>query len=386
MRTGIVIGAMGLAAYVAGAAPGWWSPPSRGDAAGLLPLRETVTPATGGFGLSSYARAVDAASPCVVTIIPEIHIVGGEVPPALAERLEERPGDGTVCKGIGSGVIVRADGYILTNNHVVEFADAIGVLVPGEPEPLRGRVVGVDPETDLAVVKIDSERTLPTILRADSDRLRIGDVVLALGNPFGIGPTVSLGIVSATGRGMGASDLEDYVQTDAPINLGCSGGALVDADGRLVGINTAIFSPRGTNIGIGFAISSNLAARICERLIEHGRVDRGRLGITVRVPDQGQAGGSRVDRVDDDAPAASAGLRVGDLVVAVDDVAVRSPQHLQVLVAGHGPGDRIELTVLREGEPVRVRARLGERSVMVPTGDEAGSGERMRAVKTVFAL
>ncbi|HYE07119.1 MAG TPA: trypsin-like peptidase domain-containing protein, partial [Planctomycetota bacterium] len=248
-------------------------------------------------------------------------------------------------------------------------------------------------------LKVELNRSLPTIEASDSDRLAIGDVVLALGNPFGIGPTVSLGIVSATGRGMGSADLEDYVQTDAPINLGCSGGALVDAHGRLVGINTAIFSPRGTNIGIGFAISSNLAMAIGERLIAEGKIDRVRLGVTVRAPTREEvqarsldhARGSHVERVDHDTPAAEAGMQPGDLVLAVDGVAVRSPQHLQLLVAIHRPGDGVELTLLRGGEPVRLRAELVAPPPPALLGGDAAAaaaeGEgRMRAVKTAFKL
>ncbi|MBA3845976.1 MAG: trypsin-like peptidase domain-containing protein [Planctomycetes bacterium] len=403
MRTAIVLSVMALAAYVAGAAPGWSqrAAASGGTTATAAPMQPTppsVYPATPPpSGPSSYARAVDAAMPCVVTIIPEIHISGGEVPAALADRIAAAPGDDTVCKGIGSGVIMRGDGYILTNNHVVEFADKIGVQLPGRDETVAARVIGVDAETDLAVLKIELDRTLPAIGRADSDRLAVGDVVLALGNPFGIGPTVSLGIVSATGRGMGSADLEDYVQTDAPINLGCSGGALVDAHGRLVGINTAIFSPRGTNIGIGFAISSNLALAIGERLIADGRIDRVRLGVVVRAPTREEAQarsldhafGSHVERVDLDTPAALAGVLAGDLVLAVDGIAVRSPQHLQLLVAIHRPGDGVELSLLRAGEPLRLRAELVSPPPppLLGSGDAAGEGEgRMRAVKTAFPL
>ncbi len=365
--------------------PHWRIAPSAPRAM-IAPAVERIALPYDAAASSGFANAVASAAPCVVTVIPEIRV--GD--PELGHLM---PDGATVCRGIGSGVILRSDGYILTNNHVVELADSITVVLADGEGPLPARVVGRDAETDLAVLKIEAAAELPAISRADSDSVGVGDLVLAIGNPFGIGPTVSQGIVSAVNRGFGIADLEDYVQTDAAINLGCSGGALVDSGGRLIGINTAIFSPTGGNTGIGFAISANLATSIAERLIIDGSIVRGSLGITVHctphsaAKDAGAATrGVQIEDVESSGPSAS-GLRTGDIIVAVDLIAVRSPQQLQLQIARNRPGDRVAIDLLRDNEPMRVEVKLEKRrSVVRELGILVPGREGAQTIRTAFSL
>ena len=240
------------------------------------------------------------------------------------EEDDENPSRGSRRRqqGMGSGVVVSADGYILSNNHVVEGADEVTVgFVEGGPR-MRAKVVGADPQTDISVLKVDGTN-MPALTITDSSNLEVGDLVLAVGNPFGVGQTVTMGIVSAVGRGgFGIVDYEDFIQTDASINPGNSGGPLVDAHGRLVGINTAILSGAGGNIGIGFSVPINMARGVMERIIENGRVIRGFLGVTIQpvtpelakefnLPEQT---GALIGGVSPDSPAAKAGLQAGDVI------------------------------------------------------------------------
>jgi serine protease Do len=260
-------------------------------------------------------------------------------------------------EGIGSGVVVTKDGYILTNNHVVDGADEVKVALQDGRE-FTAKVIGRDPKSDVAVVKIDA-KDLPAVPMANSDQVEVGDVVLAIGNPFGIGQTVTSGIVSATGRGgtLGL-DYEDFIQTDAAINPGNSGGALVDADGRLIGINTAILSHSGGNQGIGFAIPVNLARDVMDSLVKDGRVTRGYLGVMIQDVTPALAkefklkddNGALVGDVTPNSPAEKAGLQNGDIITEFNGKKVTDGRHLKLEVARTHPGQTVPLTVLRDGK------------------------------------
>jgi serine protease Do len=258
--------------------------------------------------------------------------------------------------GLGSGVIVTKDGYLLTNNHVVENADEVKVAL-GDGREFTAKVVGKDPKSDIAVLKIDA-KDLPAIDLADSDKLEVGDVVLAIGNPFGVGQTVTSGIISATGRGSLGLDYEDMIQTDAAINPGNSGGALVDAEGRLIGINTAIISRSGGNQGIGFAVPVNLARSVMEGLVKDGRVVRGFLGVNIQdlTPalaeefDVKESSGVLVAGVTPKSPAEKAGLRDGDIITEFNGKAVKDSRHLKLQVAQTAPGTSVPVKILRDGK------------------------------------
>jgi serine protease Do len=258
--------------------------------------------------------------------------------------------------GLGSGVIVTKDGYVLTNNHVVDGAETVQVTLTDGRE-FTAKVIGRDPKSDIAVVKIDASN-LPIVTMADSDKVQVGDIVLAVGNPFGVGQTVTTGIVSATGRGnMGFEDYEDFIQTDAAINPGNSGGALVDAEGRLIGINTAILSRSGGNQGIGFAIPSDLAHNVMTSLVEYGHVTRGYLGAVIQDVTPAlakefklkEAKGALVGDVVQNGPADKAGLKEGDVVLEFDGKQVADSRHLKLAVAETKPGSTIPVKVLRDG-------------------------------------
>jgi len=274
------------------------------------------------------------------------------------------------AQGLGSGVIVSEDGYILTNNHVVEGADKDGVKVAlsdGKTE-YTARVVGTDPHTEVAVLKVDA-KGLPAITLADSDKLEVGDVALAIGNPFGVGQTVTMGIISGVGRGgFGVVDYEDFIQTDAAINPGNSGGPLVDAEGRLVGINTFIVSGSGASAGVGFAIPSNLARGVMDRILQDGKMTRGYLGVNIqpvtpelakefKLPDQS---GALIGGVSEDTPAADAGLKEGDVIVEFNGKKVSDFRHLRLMVAQTAPKTKVTLKIIRDGREKPLTATLGE--------------------------
>ncbi|HEY2083360.1 MAG TPA: DegQ family serine endoprotease [Verrucomicrobiae bacterium] len=259
--------------------------------------------------------------------------------------------------GLGSGVIVTKDGYIMTNNHVVDGAKEVKVTLQDGRE-FTAKVIGRDPKSDIAVVKIDA-KDLPTVPLADSEKVEIGDVVLAIGNPFGIGQTVTSGIVSAKDRGnMGIEDYEDFIQTDAAINPGNSGGALVDINGRLIGINTAILSRSGGNQGVGFAIPSDLARTVMESLVKNGHVTRGYLGVEIQnvTPDLADEfklkdnKGALISDVVHGSPADKAGLKDGDVVTEFNGHPVIDSRRLQLSVAETAPGTTVHMQVLRDGD------------------------------------
>ena len=280
---------------------------------------------------------------------------------------------------LGSGVVIDARGTILTNNHVVEGASEINVSFSDGRE-VRARIVGTDPRTDLAVLRVDGG-ALPYAVMGDSNSLEVGDVVLAIGSPFGLGQTVTMGIVSAIGRGnIGIVDYEDFIQTDAAINPGNSGGALVNTRGELVGINTAILSRSGGYQGIGFAIPSDMVREVLEDILEHGRVIRGYAGLALQgiTPDLARAfslpdtHGALVARLDPDGPAAASGLRRGDVILSLQGRDVGSVDELRTRLSRFEPGDTVTLHLLRKGrryetemtlgEPPAIRARPGRRN------------------------
>ena len=281
---------------------------------------------------------------------------------------DETPRRQRMLSSLGSGVIVSEDGYVLTNHHVIRGADQIQVALRDGRETLA-EVVGTDPESDLAVLRIELD-ALPVIELTDTTRIAIGDVSLAIGNPFGVGQTVTMGIISATGRShLGLNAYEDFIQTDAAINPGNSGGALVNAEGALIGINTAIFSRSGGSQGIGFAIPANLARDILEELVVKGRVIRGWMGIEAQELNQELAAsfgletpvGVVIAGVVPDGPGDRAGLQPGDVLLAVDGEPVLDPRQTMSDIAAVEPGTRLPLTVVRGGERREVTIELGER-------------------------
>lgn len=345
--------------------------------------------------MASYADMLDRATPAVVAVYTTRIIErrgrgssGGNpledilrfyygVPPTDPGR-DQEPSEERVPSGVGSGVILSEDGYILTNNHVVtvrdQEVDEIEVQL-SDGRRLEARIVGRDPATDIAVLKVDSPQPLPAIVTTNSDDIRVGDIVFAIGNPLEVGLTVTQGIVSATGRtGLGiirggrAGGYEDFIQTDASINMGNSGGALVDAEGRLIGINTAIVSRTGGNIGIGFAIPVNLARNVMNNLITSGTVKRGFLGVIPGnlTPDLvetfGLPGmdGAILNRVNEGFPADRAGLRHGDVIVAVDGRKIRSADELRLRISQLAPGTTVNVEFYRDGEKKVVPVVLGD--------------------------
>lgn len=281
-------------------------------------------------------------------------------------------------QALGSGVIVSEDGYILTNNHVVDGADEIKVALNDNKTTYDAKLIGSDPQTDIAVIKVEA-KSLPAITLTDSDLVQVGDVVLAIGNPFGVGQTVTMGIVSAKGRGgMGIVDYEDFIQTDASINPGNSGGALVDASGRLIGINQSIISRSGGNQGVGFSVPVNLARYVMERIVSDGKVTRGYLGLMIQpvTDDLAKAfdlkdnAGALVGEVTRSSPAADAGLREGDVITEFNGRKITSSQQLRLMASQTAPGTKVPVKFLRDGKETEVTVKLGE----LPTEGLAKAG------------
>ena len=337
-------------------------------AASVVSVREATpgaTPASSGVaaGLDAgFRAAAKKASASVVNVYTR---------KTLPRRPEDRwrpygdseqdPAQGQ--SSLGSGVIVAAQGYILTNNHVIAGADEIAVMLP-DGKVAEARVIGTDPETDLAVLRVTS-RNLQPIVFADPLSVQVGDIVLAVGDPFGVGQTVTQGIVSATGRNrLGINTFENFIQTDAAINPGNSGGALVDTAGNLIGINTAIYSRSGGSQGIGFAIPVSLARQVMEQIISTGRVARGWLGVSARdVVDEttGVRAGAALVALLRDGPADKAGLRAGDTVIAINDKTISDTATLVAETAALSPGTRTQFKVLRGGQSATITVELGKR-------------------------
>ena len=336
---------------------------------------ETATPETEAMPfVASYANAVERAAPAVVNIYTSKVIRRTAHPlyndPIFKRYLESNPEPSErIQSSLGSGVIMTSDGYILTNNHVVKDADQIVVALHDGREA-KASLIGTDPEADLALLKITLEK-LPHITPAGSHKMRVGDVVLAIGNPFGVGQTVTQGIVSATGRNqLGLNTYENYIQTDAAINPGNSGGALVNAWGELVGINTAIYSQSGGSEGIGFAIPVDVAQRTLKDISEHGVAIRGWLGIEVQeatpkllsalaLPDALE--GLIVTGIYEEGPADRSGLAVGDIIVKINEQDASDARASMNQIAALRPGDRIKLEFIRNGKINKTEAIAGQR-------------------------
>ena len=361
---------------------------------GKLPeIKLDASPLPDGTGRYTFAPIVEKVSPSVVTIAtsqlrlrnrnpyfndPLFRRYFG-LPDSDENNADKTPKGGGKKRleraGLGSGVVVAPDGYILTNNHVVDGADEIIVTIGKDKHEYKATKIGNDPATDIAVLKIEATG-LTAVTFTDSDKARVGDVVIAVGNPFGLTQTVTMGIISALGRkgiergqNPGDARYEDFIQTDASINPGNSGGALVDAQGRLVGINTAIFSMSGGNQGIGFAVPGNLARGVMESLIRTGKVSRGFLGVALQPLSEDLAkqfkldgtNGALVAEVTSKSPAEKAGLHSGDVVVEVGGKKVEGPSELQMTIASMAPGTKAELKVIRDGKDQSFTVELGER-------------------------
>jgi Do/DeqQ family serine protease len=339
---------------------------------------------------------VDKVAPTVVTIRSERRVRTAQQFPFAEDEFFQRFFGGRVPQqqqpqprregGLGSGVIVSADGYVLTNHHVVDGAEQVTVELT-DGRSFDAKIVGTDAPSDLAVLKIEG-RGFPALPLGNSDQVRVGDVVLAVGNPMGVGQTVTLGIISAKGRatGLGDGSFEDFLQTDAPINHGNSGGALVNTRGELVGINSQILSPSGGNIGIGFAIPANMAQNVFQSLITNGRVHRGLLGVTVHSVTADLArslrlesvGGALVSSVQPEGPADKAGIERGDVITTINGTKMSDGNALRNHVAALKPGTNATIQVVRNGREQTVTATLGELpsrgADATPTEDAANRG------------
>ena len=357
---------------------------------------------------TSYADVVERTSPAVVRIAAEQKRAQSQLPPGADDLFRQfqipqpnqRP---QIERGVGSGVIVEANGTILTNFHVVDGAEKITVLL-SDNKSYPATVVGSDQPSDLAVLKVEAEN-LPYLTLGNSDAVRVGDIVLAIGNPLGIGQTVTSGIISAKGRRTGLSDgsFEDFLQTDAPINRGNSGGALVNLNGELIGINSQILSGgSGGNIGIAFSIPSNMAKSVMDQLIKSGKVRRGMLGIniqnitedTAKALDLKDASGILVSNVRSGSAADKAGVKRGDIITAINGEKIEDSNVLRNKVAGTLPGTEIKLTVIRDGSPTELTATLDEFSASdskAPAlggnnGDDNGNGPENQSGKLGVTL
>ncbi|MEN3109893.1 trypsin-like peptidase domain-containing protein [Uliginosibacterium paludis] len=365
--------AMAVLFVVSTLKPEWVSRPAVVEA-----VQHEFAPATGALPApaapanGSYAAAAQTALPSVVHIF-----TSAEIPtprnPLLADPFFRRffgtPEQNTPQRrsGLGSGVLVSADGYILTNNHVIESADAIEVAL-NDGAKYAARIVGRDPESDLAVLRIDSKTPL-TAIRFAQGQVAVGDVVLAIGNPFGVGQTVTMGIISAMGRSeLGINTFENFIQTDAAINPGNSGGALIDTQGNLVGINTAIYSRSGGSQGIGFAIPASSARSIMEQIIRTGQVTRGWIGIQIQevTPELAKAfdlpqQGALITGLSRNGPAAKAGMRPGDLLIAIDGKPINNAHGVLENVAALPPGQLAKATILRNGKKMEPVVQVAQR-------------------------
>jgi serine protease DegQ len=365
-----------VAAYfvVATLQPQWLNRSTSVGGVSVIEAPANSLPRAAGTGAAgSFAPAAKIASAAVVSINTSKAAVKN---PQMNDPWfrfffgDQNPGEAQT--GLGSGVIVSNSGYILTNNHVVEGADEIEVVL-NDTRKTRAKVIGTDPDTDLAILKIELDK-LPVIVLGNSDELQVGDPVLAIGNPFGVGQTVTGGIVSALGRNqLGINTFENFIQTDAAINPGNSGGALVDLNGNLMGINTAIYSRSGGSMGIGFAIPVSTAKQVLEGIVTEGQVTRGWIGVEPQElnaelveafklkPEAAKAGGVIITGVLQNGPAAQGGIRPGDVIMAVDGRPVRNVSQLLTAVAALKPGTPAPLRVLRGDGPVDIAVTPGKR-------------------------
>ncbi|MDR0281092.1 MAG: trypsin-like peptidase domain-containing protein [Paucimonas sp.] len=372
LLTGVLIALLVIQRF-----PEWVGLPSQDVNLQQAPQTNTVVQ-----GPVSYADAVTHAAPAVANLYTT-KVVNKAAHPLFEDPQFRRffgdnlPKQRRWESSLGSAVIMSPEGYLLTNNHVTAGADQIVVALKDGRETLA-RVIGSDPETDLAVLKIDL-KNLPAITIGRSDNIRIGDVALAIGNPFGVGQTVTMGIISATGRNqLGLNNYEDFIQTDAAINPGNSGGALVDANGNLTGINTAIFSKSGGSQGIGFAIPTKLALEVMKSIIEHGQVIRGWLGIEVQPLSQelaesfGMQGrpGIVVAGIFRDGPAQRAGLQLGDVILSINGEPAGDGRRSMNQVARIKPSEKVAIEVMRNGKQLKLMAEVGLRPPPAPAAQE----------------
>ena len=347
--------------------------PARSGAPALPASPPSASAASTPARPASYHDAVQRAMPSVVNIFTSKEIRSPRHPllnDPIFRRFfgEQLPDEAQRASSLGSGVIVSASGYVLTNHHVVEAADEIEVAL-ADGKRLLAKVVGNDPDTDLAVLRVNAE-ALPAISFGSSEAVQVGDVVLAIGNPFGVGQTVTGGIVSALGRtGLGINTFENFIQTDAAINPGNSGGALVDAAGNLIGINTAIFSRSGGSMGIGFAIPVSTAKMVLEQIVKSGSVTRGWIGVEVQeitspVAESFKLGGTRgalIAGVLRGGPADKAGVKPGDVLLEVEGKPVADPTTMLNLIAALAPGSAATMKVKRQGQDVDASVTVGRR-------------------------
>lgn len=382
VRSRLIIPSLAVALVAGGVAVAWSTESDKNSTTKHptvnVPLDETAVPRET-LPQGSFSPVVKKVAPAVVkietTTVLKVNSMQ-EMPdmndPFLQQffghqsgRMNPRQATPQREHGVGSGVIVTKDGYILTNNHVVDGANEVKVFLTDGRE-FTAKVIGRDPKSDIAVVKVSADN-LPVVALADSDKVEVGDVVLAVGNPFGVGQTVTKGIVSATDRsGMGIEDYENFIQTDAAINPGNSGGALVDINGRLIGINTAILSRSGGSQGVGFAVPSDTARSVMQSLITDGKVTRGYLGVMIQNVTPALAGefklkeakGALVSEVSPDSPAAKAGFKDGDVVLTYNGKNVTDSQHLRLAVADTKPGQTVPVEVLRNGEKQALKVTL----------------------------
>jgi serine protease Do len=353
-----------------------------GESASFSPIIKQVAPAVVRVNVTERAKNVPAPELPPFFNDPQFRQFFGapfgfESPGRGGRPMQRQPEQ----QGLGSGVIVSSDGYILTNNHVVSGADVIKISL-NDGRELTAKVVGTDPKSDLAVVKVEA-KDLPAITFTDSDKIEVGDRVLAIGNPFGIGQTVTSGMVSALGRSMGMGlEYEDFIQTDAAINPGNSGGALIDVKGRLVGINTAIYSRSGGFQGIGFAIPSNMARSVMQQLVTNGKVVRGYLGISMQPINDELAEqfslknkeGVLVAEIVQGSPAAKSGLEAGDVITKFQGKEVKDARTFRFAVANLSPGTEVNLDVLRHGKTEKITIKVGEQPKDMSLARRGGGG------------
>ncbi len=386
-----------ICVLVIGGFLGFLVPVWAGARPGAVPMYVARSDSAGGTPTSAgFAAVVQPDLPAVVNISSSRMVRTQNVPIApffndpffrqffgdLFPRMPRQP-KREKEESLGSGVIVSPNGYILTNYHVIKGASDIKVFLSDKRE-FKGKVIGTDPKTDIAVVKIDATG-LRTLTLGDSSKLKVGDYALAIGDPFGVGETVTMGIISATGRGnLDIEDYEDFIQTDASINPGNSGGALINARGELIGINTAILSGSGGNQGIGFAIPINMAHYVMDQIIEHGKVVRGWMGVAIQevTPELAKAfgvppeKGALVGDVTPDSPAAKAGLQRGDIITTLQGQPVTGPNELRLQIAQMTPGTDVRLGILHEGKEREVTVKLAQmpetQTGQAPSGQEQG--------------
>jgi Do/DeqQ family serine protease len=332
---------------------------------------------------NGYAAAARTALPAVVHIFTSKDVRTPRHPlmddPLFRHFFGDRSEGSTQrrASGLGSGVVVSPEGYILTNNHVIDTADEIEVALQ-DGRKFSARIVGRDPESDVAVLRIKSPQALPAITFASSKSLNVGDVVLAIGNPFGVGQTVTMGIVSALGRShLGINTFENFIQTDAAINPGNSGGALVDTEGHLVGINTAIYSRSGGSLGIGFAIPADSVRKTMDEIIRNGGVTRGWIGVEIQeiTPELARSfklplQGALIAGVARNSPAEQGGVKPGDAMVSVAGQSITDPQSMLELIAAQTPGSSVKFQFVRKGAPIELTLQIGKRPLPDKTQQE----------------